>query len=251
MNTVLSDPRPPELFVGLDLGQVNDPTALALLHRQPDATLHLRVLDRALGKKYPQTVREVAAWMKTTEMAGAVLAADMTGVGRPVVEALWEALPGRAVLGVTVTSGSGVTSGDPGCLNVPKKVLVSTAQLLLQGKRLKVGKQLPLADLLVRELTNFKVKVTAHANEVFAGDWREGEHDDLVFAVSLACWLAENWQGPYTGPLCYSYPWPGDGGAGGLFEGPKPPSNWIEALEDLGRGLDWDWDDDPGDPWRR
>jgi hypothetical protein len=34
------------------------------------------------------------------------------------------------------------------------------------------------------------VKVSAAGNEAFTG-WRERDHDDLVLAVALACWLAE------------------------------------------------------------
>jgi hypothetical protein len=49
---------------------------------------------------------------------------------------------------------------------------------------------LPEAELLVKELQNFKVKITAAANEVF-GEWREGQHDDLVLATALAAWAGE------------------------------------------------------------
>ena len=34
-----------------------------------------------------------------------------------------------------------------------------------------------------------RVRVTSSGNEQY-GAWREGEHDDLVFAVALACWGA-------------------------------------------------------------
>ena len=42
----------------------------------------------------------------------------------------------------------------------------------------------------MKELQNFQVKITLSANETF-GSWREGIHDDLVLAVSLAAWWAE------------------------------------------------------------
>ena len=44
--------------------------------------------------------------------------------------------------------------------------------------------------ILVRELQQFQVKITQAAHETF-GVWREGQHDDLVLAVALACWWAE------------------------------------------------------------
>jgi hypothetical protein len=73
---------------------------------------------------------------------------------------------------------------------VPKKELVTCLQVVMQARRLHIARSLPDAALLVRELQNFQVKITAAANETF-GVWREGQHDDLVLAVALACWWAE------------------------------------------------------------
>jgi hypothetical protein len=39
----------------------------------------------------------------------------------------------------------------------------------------------------VKELREMRVRITAAGNEQF-GAWREGSHDDLVFAVALSCW---------------------------------------------------------------
>jgi hypothetical protein len=47
-----------------------------------------------------------------------------------------------------------------------------------------------VAAVLVRELENFRVKITGTANETFEA-WREAQYDDLVLAAALACWLAE------------------------------------------------------------
>src|SRR5262249_19043086 len=74
-----------------------------------------------------------------------------------------------------------------GAWHVPKKELVSTLQVLLQGRRLKVA-AVPERDVLLKELLNFKVKVTVGAAETFEA-WRERDHDDLVLAVALACWV--------------------------------------------------------------
>ena len=72
---------------------------------------------------------------------------------------------------------------------MPKVELVSCLQILLQGRRLRVARNLPEAQVLARELQNFRVKVTLAATD--AGVWRENKHDDLVLAVALACWQAE------------------------------------------------------------
>lgn len=45
--------------------------------------------------------------------------------------------------------------------------------------------------MLAREFAAFQVKVsTASPEEMDA--WREGKHDDLVFAVAVAAWLGEH-----------------------------------------------------------
>jgi hypothetical protein len=46
------------------------------------------------------------------------------------------------------------------------------------------------AETLEMELQNFRVKITAAANETFEA-WRERDHDDLVLALALAAWHAE------------------------------------------------------------
>jgi hypothetical protein len=57
--------------------------------------------------------------------------------------------------------------------------------------------ELPLAEVLGRELQQFRVKVNlATGNESFEA-WRERDHDDLVLATALACWYASR---ALTGP---------------------------------------------------
>jgi hypothetical protein len=53
-----------------------------------------------------------------------------------------------------------------------------------------VSPSLTHADTLVKELTNFRTKVTLSAPDTLAA-WREGQHDDLVLAVGVAAWAAE------------------------------------------------------------
>ncbi len=73
---------------------------------------------------------------------------------------------------------------------MPKSLLVSQLQVLLQAGRLKVARGLPDAAVLVEELSSFQVRVTAAGHEQYAA-WREGAHDDLVLATALAAWYAE------------------------------------------------------------
>jgi hypothetical protein len=179
-------------YVGLDLGQAQDYTAIAVaewLSAEGKDEYHVRHLQRfRLGMSYPDMVAEVARMMHSHPLdRRAALVVDQTGVGRPVVELLTAA--GLGCVPVTITGGDAVTC-ENGAYRVPKRELVSTLQVVLQGGRLKFAEGLPEVATLVRELLAFQVKITAAANATF-GAWREGSHDDLVLAVALATWYGE------------------------------------------------------------
>ena len=95
---------------------------------------------------------------------------------------------------------------EAGSLHVPKKELIGTLQLLLQTRRLQVARSLTDAAVLMKELENYRIKVTAARNETFES-WREGQHDDLALAVAMAAWLGEQ-----------ALPAPGEGPDEPVFE---------------------------------
>lgn len=187
---------------GLDLGQSSDPTALAALRQITHATdgtflpspeYHVVNLHRwKLGTPYPDMVTDVATMLDRPEFRGYRLAVDYTGVGRPVVDMFRRHLnmPVR-IVPISITAGERWT-WDKATMayHVPKRELVSVLQVLLQKERLKIARTIPDAAVMAKELQNFKVKITASANETF-GAWRDGQHDDIVLAVAMACWLGE------------------------------------------------------------
>lgn len=184
-----------DYFIGLDLGQTQDYTALAVLERTgvaAQAQYSVRHLQRfPLGTPYTAIVPAVARLASDPSLSGNVtLVVDQTGVGRPLVEMLMREPGIPSLVPVTITGGHAVTIAADGSRHVPKKELVTCLQLLLQGRRLKIARGLPDAEVLTQELMNFRIKITAAANETY-GAWREGQHDDLVLAVALACWSAE------------------------------------------------------------
>jgi hypothetical protein len=63
-------------------------------------------------------------------------------------------------------------------------------QVLFQRGGLRIAAGLRHSETLISEMQAMRVKVTASGNEQY-GAWREGTHDDLVFAVALACWAAK------------------------------------------------------------
>ena len=202
------------LFFGLDLGQAKDFSALAIIEcvriatttkkadEKPDCTntkdevtqlncIHLHRWQ--LRTSYPAIVADVVEMINGLDperIAGGkpFLAIDATGVGAPVVDLFKRERINAELAPIQIVGGANVSS-EFGMTRVPKRDLVSVIQVGLQNRTLKIAESLDLAETLSRELQNFTVKITDSANDVY-GAWREGTHDDLVLAVSLAVWKA-------------------------------------------------------------
>src|SRR5262245_13775385 len=196
--------RPPSYFAGLDLGQAQDYSALAVLERtlRPDparagrelAHYAVRELRRwPLGTSYTVICADVVKLYAEEPLTGSTLVVDRTGVGAGVVDFVSRAKPACSLRPVLITAGHQVTRDGIG-FHVPKKELVSVLQVLLQTRRLKVAASLSEAETLTKELATFRVKVTTAGNETFEA-WRERDHDDLVLAVVSAAWGAELGEG--------------------------------------------------------
>ena len=189
--------RRPSYFVGLDLGQAQDYSALAVVERSGDSKdtyqFTCNHLQRwKLRTSYPQIVADTVEMMNSKPLQSGrrnpMLAVDATGVGAPVIDLFKRTRHNSYLEPIQMTGGSEVTK-DNGVTRVPKRNLVSTVQVYLQSGRLKIAGKLPEADTLARELQNFQVKINDNAHDSY-GAWREGTHDDLVLAVSLALWTA-------------------------------------------------------------
>jgi hypothetical protein len=194
----------PAYFVGLDLGQSQDFSALCVLQRTGDDRANYQFACTFLHRwklrtPYPAIVADTVRLMNTAELQTGrgrpTLAIDATGVGAPVIDLFKREQHGSNLQPIQIVGGATV-SRENGTTRVPKRNLVSTVQVYLQSKRLKIASQLDLADTLTRELQNFQIRITDAANDTY-GAWREGTHDDLVLAVALALWTAndvQTWQ---------------------------------------------------------
>jgi hypothetical protein len=178
-------------WIGFDLGQAADYSALACIEQTGKQYLLRHVERFPIGTPYPSVVVHVRELVSTPPLAGCTLVPDATGVGRAVVDLLLEASLPAHIFPVTITAGHRPTSNGRGGAHVPKKDLVAVVKAALQKQRLVVPATLPLAQVLVRELQTFTVQITDAGNETFGAE-NERAHDDLVLAVSLALWAAEN-----------------------------------------------------------
>jgi len=208
-------------YVGLDLGQLQDYTALVVVEQtwRADGSEDFQVgyLWRPnKGTPYARIVESVRTLVNQPTMRDrcAALCVDATGVGRPVVELLRDADLPVNVVAITITGGDTAhrVTDTPGAnryapeYRVPKRDLAGELATLLQATgddtlssppavRLRFAQGLRLETTMRAELANFKAKInTATGHDTYeagpAGDWREGEHDDLVLALALPIWYA-------------------------------------------------------------
>jgi hypothetical protein len=193
-------------FVGLDLGQRQDPTALAAVEQvsvavgginrvtfeQPrEMQLHVRHLERVrLGTPYLQAADRVSEVLRWPGVAGnCTLVADATGVGAAVLEMLRPAGLGCPVVAVTITGGERATRVDGGW-RVPKRELIAALMVSLQTGQLRIARKLREAGALVDELMRMRATISDTGHERFGA--KAGSHDDLVLALALAVWRARS-----------------------------------------------------------
>lgn len=198
---------------GLDLGQQQDFTAAVIIEARgttqsaaykgeafgitlpierkyelsPMSRVEVRHIERfPLHTPYKEIAARVALTLPKIPKP-CYLAVDQTGVGRGVLEMLYGSNP----IGITITAGS---EAQPGVMQhewrVPKRDLVSTMQVLMQNKQFGIAKGLELRELLAREMQNFRAKISTSGHDTYEA-WREADHDDLVLACAMACWLAD------------------------------------------------------------
>jgi hypothetical protein len=229
-------------YVGVDLGQQRDYTAISITEKvllptgtyssepyfdwdtqrtrwhsveQGKPEYRLRHLERPpLGTSYVDVVERILELLGSLAKLDKelVLAVDTTGVGRPVADMLKRHLEKwletnrqvRLTTGwITITGGDSVTKAEGGGLRVPKRDLASAPLVLMQNGQLKIAAEMPLAETLRKELLSFKVKINISTAYDSYEAWREGDHDDLVLSVALACWAGERF--PKRGAAVWSF----------------------------------------------
>jgi hypothetical protein len=208
------------LYLGLDLGQAADYSALAVVeepiwsveaqdwissaalprwalegdiwyrwqsHAPGKPPLWLRTLHRyPLQTSYPDVVADVIRRLGgSTQRSDAVLIVDGTGVGAAVVDMFrYSDLPCDMIK--VVIHGGVKVSYDHG-VHVPKRDLVGAVQAVLHTERLQVAKQSAMTQAWANEMQGYKLTLTANGHDTYNAR-SDSIHDDLVLAVALAVW---------------------------------------------------------------
>ena len=189
-------------YAGLDLGQIGQFTGLALLERHAKVTNHgfsttdahygVRHLQRfPPGTPYNEVLVSVRQVFAEPGLKNGELIVDQAAVGRAVYELIRNAEVSWGIRSVSITAGHAAVMDDHGGWLVPKKDLVGVLQVLLQNRRIQVAPTLEHATTLVNELSQFQLKTVSIKPDA-AIEWRERPHDDLVLAVAISAWHAEN-----------------------------------------------------------
>jgi len=197
-------------IVSVDLGTMNDFTAISILdelyrprvkqtaadvRRGLEGTVYneriyaLRHLQRIkLKTSYVDIVATIAGLMNSSPLRGdCELVVDSTGVGRPVVDMLLK--EHLNPVAVTITGGKSVSNPAGSEYHVPKRDLATSLQVAFASKRLSIVSGLSLTNDFLREVENFKIKISIGGSETYEA-WREKDHDDLVLSVAMGVWWA-------------------------------------------------------------
>ena len=197
-------------YVGLDLGQSADYTALAVVQSVKGRTeggsfktgLHLRHLERYPLRTSYTTIADGVVGVMGSKALNAdeydparprvarpkvELLVDKTGVGRGVTDILKER--GLRFTGIVIHGGESTHKTD-GAHHVPKKDLVAALEVPFDRGTLKIAEGLELWPALREELQAFRRKQNPKTAHVSFEHWRDSDHDDLVLAVAMACWGA-------------------------------------------------------------
>ena len=190
------------LYIGFDLGQKTDPSALAVLERISGVTdrydpvtfnrlqqthLIVRRLERfPLQLTYDDTARRLKRIIgELGDPRDITLLLDATGCGQPFVDILRRHQLGVLLSPISITSGGAVSYAN-GFQRVPKKDLVSAANYVLSSGALKIPPTLSGLDEFRQEMDAFRLKPSRSGSPTF----RSSQSDDLVMAFCLASWKA-------------------------------------------------------------
>jgi hypothetical protein len=179
-------------FFGVDLGKREDYSALAMIEYD-HGLYHLRWLWRwPTGTEYRVVAAHTAEWVAKLPWGQRALVVDGTGVGDAVVE-LFKSVR-LDPIEVVLTGGKNTTRTGRRW-HTPRESLFSVLLVALEQRTLRVTGKLDLVQTFLAEMDAMPSRPApdpSHDTEAYRAG-RQQPHDDLVFAVALACWWASLW----------------------------------------------------------
>jgi hypothetical protein len=189
-------------YVCVDLGQLLDPTAVAVLERWDELTGELNRLTFEQTKRrlfavrwlekmplqtsYVDVVERIFSLVRQWKQLGpCAVVVDATGVGAAVLDMLRQQSFSECRLVPVVFTGGERDTFSVDRWHVPKRDLMQGLAVLLEGSGLQVEPRLPEGEALRRELRQVRWEISDSGRDLFGG---EKEHDDLVMAVALGVW---------------------------------------------------------------
>jgi hypothetical protein len=194
-----------EFFIGVDLGQRRDRTAIVIIECAEIASNQRNAITFAPDRRNRRAVRHIERLpldtpytviaerigRKADELAAHApcsVIVDATGVGLPVVDALrfpasrWKLVP------VTIGHADREIYAD-GFWRVAKRDLMARLQVAFDFDELTIAGNLPEAETLIEELMAMRATIRSTGRTRYESP---GEaHDDLAIALSLAWWGAD------------------------------------------------------------
>ncbi|MBA3974108.1 MAG: hypothetical protein C0504_07820 [Candidatus Solibacter sp.] len=188
-------PHTNHFYIGLDLGQRSDHSALVILERARHLTGrfdHVNYTHESVTRLYVRHAERFPLHFPYLKIPAAIqstfdklnptayessptpktIVVDASGVGAPVVEIIHRAKLPAGVVPITITSGE-----KPNGNNIPRAALLSNLRILLETGILLISPSVPHYKQLFKELTGLSTLNRAR-------------HDDLAFALALAAWSA-------------------------------------------------------------
>ena len=196
-------------IVSLSLGTVAEPNVLVMVQprtvfselggdrwsRDSKNYFDVTWIERfPAGRPIPAVVARACELISDKRLANNyTLLLDITSTGAAPVKVF----EGRGIYPalVDLTNTAAAEQSGPS-RRVPLRDVIGAAQMVLQTARLKVAKELDLAETLVADLTAFDPKPVARNM-----DLRGGRNADLVFALAVALWWGDQltWGDKWSG----------------------------------------------------
>lgn len=184
-----------QFYIGLDLGKMQDNTAIVLIQHiltkddfeAKKESMNVTLIERvALGTPYQDIVKRVGRFFLDVKIKrNGIVVVDSTAAGEPVREMLVSAkLP---TIGITIQGGHTVRDQGMGRWSVPRLDLLTTTRIAFDAGLIHISDKLELAEELLTEVENLKDRKSPIGKEDETL-WREGESDDIAFALMCAVW---------------------------------------------------------------